>query len=244
MLDSIKKAFMLSVAAAKVFLVIIIFNIAINVINLMIIPAPVNAEMDIKKSLTVIGLGLIFFLAAVFIQGGIIAYIRDLVKAGSASLASFISNCGKYFMRMLGVILITVLIAVGWGVLFFGILPALLPALKVVSIILGLVFLIGMLILLILPAYALVGSDLGVMSSLRKGVSVTTSNLLQIIGILVILVIISIAVMFVASFVTGLLSIALKGIVNYVAAIVMAIASAIITLLADIAYMDFYLKKS
>jgi hypothetical protein len=244
MLDSIKKAFMLSVAAAKILLVIIVFNVIVNVINLMIIPAPVNAEMTIQKSLTVIGLGLLFFIVAIFIQGGVIGYIRDLVKSGSANLSPFISNSGKYFMRMLGVILITLLIAVGWGVIFLGILPALVPALKVVSIILGLVLLIGILILLIMPAYALVGSDLGAMASIRKGVSTATSNFLQIVGILVILVIISIALMFVASFITGLLSIVFKGAANYVAAVVMAISSGIVTLLADIAYMDFYLKKS
>ncbi|MDD5679753.1 MAG: hypothetical protein PHI59_00710 [Candidatus Omnitrophica bacterium] len=244
MLDSIKKAFMLSVAAVKIFLVISAFNIFINVINLMVIPAPVNAEMDIKKSLTVIGLGIIFFFAAIFIQGGVITYIKELVKSGSTGLASFISNCGKYFMRMLGIILITILIAVGWGVLFLGILPAMLPALKVVFLILGFISLIGILLLLILPAYALVTGDLGVMASMRKGVSVAAANFLQIIGILIILVIISIVIMFIASLITGLLSIPFKGMVNYVAAVVMAISSAIVTLLADIAYMDFYLKKS
>jgi len=243
-MDSIRKAFVLSLKAATIFCVITVFNIIVNVINLMVIPAPVNAEMDIKKSLAVIGIGLLFFLLAIFIQGGVIAYIKELVKSGSASLASFISNGSKYFLRMLGIVIITIVIALGWGVLFFGILSALLPALKVALLILGLIFLIGIMILLILPAYALVGSDLGVMASMRKGVSVTAANFLKVVGILVILIIVGIVVMFIASFITGLLAIPFKQVGGYVAAIVMAISSAVVTLLADIAYMDFYLKKS
>ena len=244
MMDSVKRAFMLSAAAVKIFLIIAIFNIIINVINLMIIPAPVNVEMNLQKSLTVVGAGLVFFLIAIFMQGGIIGCIKELVKTGSMNLASFIGNSGKYFLRMLGVVLITILILLGWGLLFFGLLAAMLPALKTALLILGLFFIIVMLILLILPAYALVGSDLGAMAAIRKGVSVTVSNLLQVIGILVILILIGIVVMFIASFIIGLLSIPLKQSGSYVAAVVMAISSAIVTLLADIAYMDLYLKKA
>ena len=243
-MDSIKKAFMLSVAAAKVFLVIAVFNIVVNIINVLIIPASANAEMDLKKSLAVIGVFLLFVLLAVFIQGGVIAYIKELVKSGSASLKPFIGNSSKYFLRMLGIVLITIVIGLGWGVLFFAVLPMLLPALKTALLILGIMFLIGIMILLILPAYALVGSDLGAIAAIRKGVSVAAFNLLKVIGILAILVIISIAVMFVASFITALLAIPFKQAGNYIAAVVMAISSAIVTLLADIAYMDFYLKKA
>ncbi|MDP3789919.1 MAG: hypothetical protein Q8R48_05910 [Candidatus Omnitrophota bacterium] len=244
MLDSVKKAFMLSVAAIKVFIVIAVFNIIVNIINLLVIPAPVTAEMDARKSFTVLGIGLLFFLIAIFMQGGIIAYIRDLVKSGSANLASFISNCGKYFLRMLGLVLITILIVLGWGLLFFGALPLMIPALKTLFVILGLLSIIGMVILLILPAYALVGSELGAVASIRKGVSITTSNFLQILGILIILILVAIVVMFLASFITGILAIPFKQAGGYIAAVVMAVSSAIITLLADIAYMDFYLKKS
>ncbi len=244
MMDSMKKAFVLSLKAANIFCVIILFNIIVNAINLMIIPAPVNAEMTPHRFLAVIGAGLVFFLLAIFIQGGIIAYIKELVKTGSVSLAPFLGNSAKYFLRMLSIVLITILIALGWGVLFFGIIPAMVPVLKVVSIIIGLIVLIGIMILLILPAYALVGSDLGAMASIRKGVAITAANFLKVVGILLILIVVGAAAMFIASFITGLLSIMFKNIVNYVAAIVMAVSSAIVTLLADIAYMDFYLKKS
>jgi len=245
MMDSIKKAFMLSVAAVKVFTVIVVFNIIVNIINLMVIPAPVNAEMDLKKSFTILGIGLLFFLVAVFMQGGIIAYIRDLVKSGSANIASFINNCSKYFLRMLGLVLITILIVLGWGVLFFGALPLMVPALKTLFVILGLISIIGIIILLILPAYALVGSELGAVAAIRKGVSVTVSNFLQILGILIILILVAIVVMFLASFIIGILAIPVKQQAGgYIAAVVMAISSAVVTLLADIACMDFYLKKS
>ncbi|MBU4377187.1 MAG: hypothetical protein KKD29_06935 [Candidatus Omnitrophica bacterium] len=244
MFDSIGKAFVLSLKAVKIFCVIIVLNLAMNVVNLMIIPAPVDAEMNLQKSLAVIGMGLLFFLLAVFVQGGVIAYVRDLVKSGSASLAPFIANCAKYFVRMLGIALLTMLIVLGWGVLLFAILPVFLPALKAVSLILGIIVLIGLMILLILPGYVLVGSDLSVMGALKKGASVAANNFLKMLVILIVLIIVSIVVMFLASFLTGLLSIVLKQLVSYVAAIAMAISSAVITILANIAYMDFYLKRS
>lgn len=245
MMDSIKKAFVLSVTAIKVFTVMVVFNIIVNIINLMVIPAPGHAEMDIKKSFTVLGIGLLFFLAAVFMQGGIIAYIRDLVKTGSANLSSFIGNCGKYFLRMLGMVLITVLIVLGWGILFFGALPLMVPALKTLFVILGLIFVIGMVILLILPAYALVGSELGAIAAIRKGVSIAISNFMQTLGILAVLMLVTIVVMLLAFFITGILAIPLKQQAGgYIAAVALAVSSAIATLLTDIAYMDFYLKKS
>ncbi len=243
-MDSIRKAFVLSLKAANIFCVLIVFNIIVNTINLMIMPAPANTEIILQKALAVIGASLMFFLLAIFMQGGIISYVRELVKTGSASLAPFLGNCAKYFLRMLGVVIITILIALGWGLLFFGILPVMLPALKIASIIIGLVFLTGIMILLILPAYALVGGDLGVMASIRKGIATAAANFLKVAGILLILVVVGVITMFIASLITGILSIALKSAVSYVAAAVMAIASAVITLIGNIAYMDFYLKKS
>jgi hypothetical protein len=209
-----------------------------------VIPAPVDQEIDIRTSLTLIGIGLIFFLSAIFIQGGIIAYIRDLVKTGSASLAPFIGNCVKYFLRMLAIVLLTLLIGLGWGLLLFAILPVLLPAAKTALLILGIIVLIGLMIMLILPGYALVASELGAIAALRKGVSLAAANFLRVVVILVMLVIIAIVVMFIGSFITWFLSVALKQALNYSAAIVMAISSGIVTLLADIVYMDFYLKKA
>lgn len=244
MFDSIGKAFVLSLKAVKIFCVIVALNLLVNAINLMIIPAPVDAEMNLQKSFAVIGAWLLFFLLAVFIQGGVISYVRDLVRTGSASLAPFAANCAKYFTRMLGIALLTMLIVLGWGLLLFAILPILLPPLKAVLIVLGIAILIGFMILLILPGYALIGSDLGVMPALRKGVSMAAANFLKMTGILIVLIIIGVAAIFSASFIAGLLSLALKQAVGYVAAIVMAVSSAVITLLADISYMDFYLKRS
>ena len=140
--------------------------------------------------------------------------------------------------------LLTILIVVGWGILLFGVLPLLLPAAKTVLLILGIIVLIGFMILLILPGYALIASDLSPVAALKKGVSVAGANFLKMLGILIVLIIVGIVVMFLASFITGLLSIILKQVVSYIAAVVMAVSSGIVTLLADIAYMDFYLKRA
>lgn len=243
-MDSIKKAFMLSVGAVKLFVIMAIFNIILNVVNLAVMPVSPNAEIDPKKTLAILGTGLVFFLLTVLLQGGIVAYIRDLVKTGSANLKSFAGNCGKYFLRMMVLVIITLLIVLGWGLLFFGVLPLLTPSLKLLFVILGTILIVGLVILLILPAYALVGSELGAVAAIRRGVSIAFSNFLQVLVILIVLLLIGAAIMFMASFITGILTIPFKEAGRHIAAVVLAIASAIVTLVANTAYMDFYLKKS
>jgi hypothetical protein len=104
--------------------------------------------------------------------------------------------------------------------------------------------LLALLVLLIMPGYALVGSDLSVVESIKKGVLVGKKNFLKVLGIIAIMFLVSVILLIVATIIIGILSFALRPISNFIAAIIMAIGYAAIGILASIAYMDFYLKSA
>ena len=244
MIDSIKKGFTLFGKALSVFCVIAGLNVVLNIINLLIIPAPVDAEMTLGRSFLVIGLGVLFFLLAIFVQSGVLVFIKEVIKKGKGSLSSFIDDSRKYFPRMLGLMLLTFLIILGISIPIIGGLPFVPAGLRIITALLFDIVMIGLILLLIMPAYALIGSDLSVMASLKKGVSFGMQNILKIAGILIVMMVIGILVMLLSSLLIGLLSILIRPAARVIAAVIMAIASGALTVLSNIVYMDFYLKKS
>lgn len=243
MIDSIKKAFALSAKALKLFYVVAAFGIVANIINLLVIPAPVAGEMSLGKSIMVIAFTILFSLLGLFVACGALAYVKDLIKAGSANIASFIDNGKKYFLRLLGVTILIMLVFLAVGAVLFlitGLLPA---ALRLVMTVIMMLAFLGLGVLLLMPAYALVAGDLGVVESVKKGIDVGRKNFLKILGILAIMLLIAVGVTVAASVITGILSLILRPVSSFVAAIVMAIANAVMAVLVNIAYMDFYLKS-
>ena len=243
MMESIKKAFVLSVKALKLFYVIAAFNIVANIVNLLTVPSPAD-DMTIGKSIFVIILTIVISLIAIFMAAGSLAFIRDLVRSGSAGLETFIANGKRFFLRLAGITLLIVLIFVVLGVVLSFIAGVLPNVLKIVMTILMTVVFIAAAVMFVMPAYALVGSDLGTIASVKKGVYIGKKYFLKILGMAALLFLVAIVMTVLASFVTGVLSLILRPLSGYIAAIVMAISSAVLAVLVNIAYMDFYLKSS
>jgi len=240
MIESIKKAFILSVKAVKLFYIVAAVNILANVVNLLVIPAPVEAEMSVGRSFLVLGIAILFLLIAIFITGGMLAYVKDLVKAGTANLAPFIDNSKKYFVRILclGLILLAIFII---GILVNRILAFLPNALRVIVMIL---ISVAVGIFLVMAPYALVANELRVVESLKKGISVARKNFAKILGLILIMLGIYIVLLIAASVIIAILSLILRPLSSYITAIVIAIAMAVQAVLVNIAYMDFYLKSA
>ena len=239
MIDSVKKAFVLSVKALKLFYILAAVNIVANIINLLVIPAPapVTIEMTLGSSFTVIGLTILLVLISVFVLGGALTYIKELIKTGSANLSSFMDNGKKYFLRLLPIAF--VLSSIPALSIFLIVVPPPTLIFIIVQIIL-----ISLFILLFVSIYALVGNDLSIIGSVKKSVLVVRKNLVKILVIGIIMFLVFIAVMIVASLVSGILSVILRPIGRPITALVIAIANAVLTVLVSIAYMDFYLKSS
>jgi hypothetical protein len=240
MVESIKKAFTLSTKAVKLFYLAAAVNVISNVINLLVVPQPAGSEMSVGRSLSVLILTLLSFVIGVFIAGGIFARIKELIKTGALNLASFINDARKYFLQLLSVALIILLALLIVGALLaviLGIVP------NVLRIIIMVAVFVALAVFLIMIPYALVGSDLNITESIKKGILMGKKYFLQILVIMLIMFGIAVVVMIAASIITGILSFILRPLSNFITAIVMAIASAAIAVLGNIAYMDFYLKS-
>ena len=244
MLESVKKAFTLSGKALKLFYVMASCIVLTNIINVLVIPAPVNVEMSLGKSLLVILLTLLILLVTIFITGGALAYIKELIKTGSASLSPFVNNAKKYFLRLLGIVATIILIFIILGVALFRIIDSTQGALKASIIILMVLTFIILSVLLILSPCALVGDDVSVIEAIKRGILIGMKNFLKVFVIMLIMFLITLVVLIVASVITGLLSFILKPIANFITAIIMGIAYAALATLTNIAYMDVYLKNA
>jgi len=244
MLDSIKKAFVLMPKALKLFYVLTGIAVVMNLINLLVIPAPVDTEMSLGRSFAVIGLTAVFAVIGLFIYGGALAYIKELIKSGSGNIASFLDNSKKYFLRILGItalVFLIFLILSVLSVIIVGVMPNVIKV--IISIIMVLAF-ITLSILFVMPGYAAVGSDLGVVESIRKGVLVGKKNFLAILLMMLIIFAIAIAVIGVTSLITGLTALISRPLSGFVSALLMAAANSAMTILIGTAFMDLYFKKS
>ncbi len=239
-MDSIKKSFALCPKALKLFYILAGVQVVTNLINLIAAPGPDTAEMTLGRSLLVILLTAVIFLIAIFVQGGALVFVKDLIKNGTADIKGLIDNCKKYFLKLVGLTLLLMvagIVIVLLANLVLSILPGILKVL--VGIVLGLVFMV----FLVMPAYALVGSDMKVIDAIKSGVLMAKKNFVQVLALLAILIGVGIVAFLAASLVSGLLSIILQPLAKFITAILIGIVNAAVTIVANIAFMDFYLKK-
>ncbi|MBN1871469.1 MAG: hypothetical protein JW800_02745 [Candidatus Omnitrophica bacterium] len=244
MIDSVKKAFTLGKKALKLFYVLACFNIMANLVNVMIIPAPVDAEMSLGRSMLVIIVTLLIAVAAVFITGGSIAYVRELVKTGATELTTFLENAKRYFLPLLAVSLIIIVLFLLIGIIFSVITGVMAGVLKAIVLLLMILAFIVLSVLFIMAPYMLIGRDVGVMDAIKGSLLFAKDNFLKILGIMAIMLGIALVVMIVASFFTGVLSFILKPLSRVITSIVMALVNAAMAILVNIAYMDFFLKNA
>lgn len=244
MLDSVKKAFVLSLKALKLFYLLAAVNIMINVINFFVIPTPAQAGLSLGKSLLIIALTILFSLVVIFITGGCLAYVKGLIKTGSANLSSFAGNARKYFLSFLAVLLIIMLAFLILGVILFMILGILPDTLKPLTTIIIVAAFIALAVLVLMSPYALVGSDLNVVKSISKGMLIGKKHFSKLLGIMAIMFLVAVVIMAVAGIISGIFSFILRPISGFIAAIIMAIANSAMAVLVNIAYMDYYLKNA
>lgn len=242
--SSVKSAFLLCPKALKLFYVLLGFHVTVNIVNLLVIPPPVEAGMSAARSFLIVILTVLFIGLYIFIYSGAIAYIRDLIKTGTANLASFINNGKKYSLRFLGVSAITAAAFTIYGFLARTIV-ALLPGLvKLPAVLIVILAGIALLILFLMPVYALIASDLGVIASVRKGILTGKNNFLKILLLLLMIFVLSVVVMIGASIITGIFTLLLRPVARFITALTMAVVHAfLIGVLTSIAYMDCYLKS-
>lgn len=218
-LDAIKKGFEIASKNLNLVLVVFIFNVVWNWVVIPLTPqAPLGAGAGVTMSPALTLVSILFVLASIFIQGGVLGSIRDSVKEGKLDLGRFAGYGAKFYLRLFCIALIVVLI-IGVAAFFATlIVAASAPTKNIVVIalttILALIIALAgiyLVILLFLSPYISVVEDVGVFQAIRMSIDFVKRLLLKVIGLGALLILIGFGVGLIMGVVAGILSFIVKG---------------------------------
>ena len=119
--ETVKKGFTQASKLMNVVLVFFVFNVVIGLISLPL-ANPVRAGNPGIITISIIS-SILFFLVFIFLQGGALGMVKDQIKTAATSMAQFTVYGKKFYLRILGLLLMYLLIAVGI-VLLLGLISA------------------------------------------------------------------------------------------------------------------------
>jgi succinate dehydrogenase hydrophobic anchor subunit len=219
-LDAIKRGFDIANNNMKLILIVFIFNV---VWNLVVIPFTPEASLDaagagvaMSPALTI--LSLMFVLASIFIQGGVLGSVRDYIKENKLDLGRFKGYGAKFYIRLLCLALIIMLIIAVVAFIATLIIAASAPTKNAIMITLTTIIalIVGgagiyITILLFLSPYILVVEDVGIVESMSRSIAFVRKVLLKIIGLGALLVLIGFGIGLIMGIIAGIISLAIKG---------------------------------
>ncbi|MCG2713100.1 MAG: hypothetical protein L6416_12370 [Candidatus Omnitrophica bacterium] len=201
--------------------IICVFNFISAFAMLMLIGLNPTPEKIAEITGPMIIIFILMLLGWFFIEGGLFSSVMSIVKTGTLNMGEFVSDCSKYFARLLGLNaiggLITILLWLA-GAFLTGIFIAFGGGNNVFFNILG-----GIVLLLTLIAAAIAGmwllisqyftviDNIGVRDSLGKGFSFVKKYFWKTMLFFFILVICVFAASFIVNFIATLLGNAIKG---------------------------------
>jgi len=226
MLEAIKKGFGVASKNLVLVLVLFVFNLIWNMVNIAFMPAgmaPVTGAettaapvIPPQAVFATLAFSVLFILVSIFMQGGSLGVVRDYIKEGKMKLSQFASYGLKYYLRLLGLGFIVILL-----VLIIAVIAALIVAVtaplnnvvatviaSIIAIAIGLVG-IYFVILLVMAPYTMISDDIGVIESMKRSMRVVKKSFGKVLLLLILLVLIAIGIGVLIGVVTGLLTMAL-----------------------------------
>jgi len=246
-LEVVKKGFTLSFKLVNIILIFFVFNVIIGLINMPVTTTnPGDAPPPVSP--LAIASSIIFFFLFIFLQGGAMASVKDLIKTGTASLSNFMDYGKKYYLRILGLLLLYILIAVGVvlilalisaGVLLLGDNVA---TRSIVAVIVTVVA-IGIITFLVYPIYVVVVEDCGPIEALKKGIQTSKANFKKTLGIFALMLGASLVVSLIVGFVAGIITIPLgESGGRILLTVVNSLVQSYIPIVMMIAFMSLYIS--
>ncbi|MFC1644164.1 hypothetical protein ACFL5C_02445 [Candidatus Omnitrophota bacterium] len=244
-LGVIKKAFTQTSKLMNVVLVFFVFNVVIGLISLPL-ANPARAGNPGIVAISIIS-SILFFLIFIFLQGGALGLVKDQLKTATASMAQFMVYGKKFYLRILGLLLLYILIAIGVvlllslvsaGILLLG--DNIVTRSLVATIVT--VVAVAVITLLVYPIYTIIVEDTGAFAALKKGIQVAKSNFWKTLGLFMAMLGISLLISLIIGFILGLVTVPLGANVSQVLiAIVNAAVQSYIPVVMMIAFMSFYI---
>ncbi|MEE8360310.1 MAG: hypothetical protein V3S04_05225 [Candidatus Omnitrophota bacterium] len=218
-MDAIKRGFDIANANMKLILIIFIFNV---IWNLGVIPftpealGMTGAGVAVSPMLTIISL--LFVLASIFIQGGVLGSVKDIIKENKLDLEKFKGYGAKFYIRLLCLALIIMLIIAVVAFIATLVVAASAPTKNAVMITLTTIIAlvvggagIYLVVLLFLAPYILVIEDVGIFESMARSIAFVRKKILKVIGLAAMLVLIGFGIGLVMGIIAGIISLAIKG---------------------------------
>ena len=253
-IEAIKKGFGIASKGLGLIVVLFVFNVVSNLATLPFTPAP-GATAAPEAALPLLVISLVFIIISIFVQGGSLGLIRDIVKEGSMKLAVMAQYGAKYFIRLLllgaVILLLVVVIALAAGLLIAVTAPlnnaVVTAAAIVISIGIAVVAALYFFIPFILSPYAVVCDEIGVVDALKKSIAIGRtpfSRVFALLALTVLLVLIALGVGFLVGLVIGLISAALPmGAARILMVVVSSVVNSYLGVVATAAFMLYYLSK-
>ncbi len=252
-MEAIKRGFGIASKSLGLVLVLFIFNLLGNLASIPFAGVQPGTTPSPQLTAAALIFSIVFILISIFVQGGSLGLVRDIIKQGKMALGSFASYGLKYYFRLFGLGLLIILI-VGIVALIAGLVIAATAPLNnqvvttlavIVSVLIALVVGVLYFIPFTLSPYALVCDETGIIESLKKSLVVAKkpiSRVFKLMLLFVLLILIALGVGFVVGFIAGLIT-ALTPIA--VGRVIMAIATSIVNgylgIVMTASFMSFYL---
>ena len=242
--ESIKKGFGTAQKSMSLVGLLFVFGFIFNLVNVLMAPKPPEPNAAPPPALIILGVFFIFL--SIFFQAGSMAFVRDLIKTGKASLSSFTSGGGKYYLRLL-VLGIVVSLIIGVFVLLAALAVSFLKDnLAPLGVILAIFFgALGIyfVVMLFLSPYAAVVDDNGVGQSIKLSMKLVKKNILTLLGMSAILIVIGFGIgMVLGAVLAGISFLVKQEIVSQILfAVLSSLVNSYLGIVVTAAFMSFYL---
>ena len=244
--EAIKNGFGKASKLVNVILVFFVFNTVIGLISLPL-SNPDRAGSPAVMIISIIS-SVVFFLIFVFLQGGAMGLVKDQIKKSSASLADFTDYGRKFYVRILGLLALYILIAIGIvlvlsllsaGILLLG------DNLVTRSIVATIVTVAAIVIItmMVYPIYAIVVDDVSTIDAFKKGILSAKTHFRNTLGLFLSLFVISVFISLVVGFILGMIMVPLNANLGQVIiAIVNALVQSYLPVVMMVSFMSFYMS--
>jgi hypothetical protein len=247
--ESISKGFGTANKSMGLVLVLFVFGFIFNLLNVFLAPPPgADAAAEAPPSPALLVAGVVFILLTIFFQGGSMAYIRDRIKSGSATLANFTSGGARYYLKLflLGLVVSLVIgvfvLLAALAASFLQGIPALGAVLAIVCAALGVYFVV----MLFLSPYAAVADEQSVGGAIKLSMKLVKRNILALLGISILMILIGFGIGLVLGAVLAGVSFVVKAETasSVVFALLSSLVNAYLGVVVTATFMNFYLSLS
>ena len=252
-LGSIGKGFNVATKSIGLVIALFVFNLLGSIASLPFATIAPGATASPQLTAGALIFSIIFILISIFIQGGTLGLVRDVIKEGKMKLASLTQYGMKYYLRLLGlgvlIVLIIAIVALVAGLLIAITAPLNNPVITTIAVIIAIAITVAIALLFFIPftlaPYAIVCDELGVVDSMKKALDTARKpfmRVLMLLALIILLVVIALVVGFVIGFIVGLITAFVPaGIGRAIMMVVTSIINGYLGVVITASFMAFYL---